>query len=94
MPFGKPLLSVGIFPKHSALELHPSLNHSYFPKPMLLTVFAYHKHTESKYAALPSRLQPSSCAGSFSCCPRCRETTKYEQAMPSTEDMSPHNFSY
>lgn len=36
----------------------------------------YHIQIESKYAAPPSRLHPSSWAGSFSCCPRWRDTIK------------------
>jgi hypothetical protein len=48
----------------------------------------------SRYAAEPSRNQPSSWAGSLSCWPRNRGTTRKRQSTSGREVMSLHSFSY
>src|ERR1019366_266238 len=52
-----------------------------------------HAHSESVYAADPSRSQASSCAGSFNCCPRRRGTAMKRQCSSGSAVISPHNFS-
>jgi len=52
-----------------------------------------HAHRLSTCAAEPSRSHPSSCAGSFNCCPRIRETTRNRQLTSGNVVMSPHSFS-
>jgi len=54
---------------------------------------AYQSPSDSKYAAEPSRSQPSSCAGSLSCCPRLRGTTTNRQSSSGSAVISPHSFS-
>lgn len=47
----------------------------------------------STYSRLPSAAQASSSAGSLSCCPRIRGTTRYPQRRSGSAVMSPHSFS-
>src|ERR1039458_10555967 len=53
----------------------------------------YQSPSDSKYAAEPSRSQPSSCAGSLSCWPRLRGTATKRQSSSGSAVMSPHSFS-